>query len=422
MLKLFGVQRTTKKLVYIGFSLFELLNKETGQLHGGAFRLTVHQGLPTPPKGGLLNLRESDAEKMEKMPGCSILIRILRPDSDSQPRPFHKDGHYDNRGAQPSQLERKLFQHYFEIHSYDESLLKVGGRIKDEDEKEKNTSLDVWIAKTLEDTRKAPFLNTRYFNYNNPRTGVKIKVASASGLPFSFEDMFCQCTVEIIGSKKTEKQITQKPVMNSFQHHPQWSDRPFHFHPGTTDKSVAILIKIYGILCNNLKIDKSYKLSFTKEPHISAEKPLAWTICPLFDDDSVEAGQHVLPLFSGSPPDPFIQLMKTRGASPVLIKFGLTKSIIKPFKTGSVLNVNVHDGLYEEDELFEEMKKKDDRLIEAAGIQQKYLNIVEEGSTLIQLMSTAFKEAKLGAPTKIQLKKSFDSLTLIMNEKFKKVK
>lgn len=194
-------------------------------------------------------------------------------------------------------------------------------------------------------------------------------------------------------------------------------------YPGTTDNNSAIIIKIFGILCNHLKVDKAtHQLSFEKEPSISVDKPLGWGVCPLFDKGCVDAGLHVIPLFSGAPPPAFLQLMHTRGPTSVLIKFAVAKSIIKPFKTGAVLKLNVYDGLFEEDEIFKEMKEKDERLIEPAGIKDKYSNIVEEGSKLVQLMAPAFQDAKLPAPTKIQMKKSFESLESIMNKAFQKMK
>ena len=93
-------------------------------------------------------------------------------------------------------------------------------------------------------------------------------------------------------------------------------------------------------------VSKSYK-KFTllkgKQVKLSVDKPLAWTVCPLFAKDCVEAGVHVVPLFSGSPPDSFIKLMESRGPTGVLIKFALSKSIMKTFKTPAVFSSSMFD-------------------------------------------------------------------------------
>ena len=281
------------------------------------------------------------------------------------------------------------------------------------------------MMKCLEGTRKAPNINKRLFNLNNTKDGVKVEIVGASGLPFSFAEMFCQCSLEIVGTKvqNPSKQLTKRVIPTSYQNHPKWGDKAFSMYPGTTDKSSAILIKIFGILCTNLKVDKStFQFSFKKQPTLSADKPLGWGVCPLFDQDCVDAGLHVIPLFSGAPSEAFLQLMNSRGPTTVLIKFAIAKSIIKPLKTGAVLKLNVYDGIYEENEVFKEMKEEDERLIEPAGLKDKYQKITEEGPTLLQLMAPAFQDAKLAAPTKIQMKKSFESFETLMNNTFSKIK
>ena len=231
-----------------------------------------------------------------------------------------------------------------------------------------------------------------------------------------------QCCIEISGKKS--QFITQKLDMDSHQKHPKWKDNPFHFKPGHTKQTAGLIIKIYGVYCqNNLVVDKkTMKISLEKgkEIKLSADKPLGWAVCPLFIDDCVDAAQHVLPLFSGSPPDAFMKLMETRGPNPVLIKFALSKSIIKLFKTPAVLKVSVYDALYEDSELFSEMTQDDERLLKAAGQNDKYHDILEEGPKVSQLMANAFQDQNMLAPTKNQLKNAYESLESLMNPHFSK--
>ena len=124
---------------------------------------------------------------------------------------------------------------------------------------------------------------------------------------------------------------------------------------------------------------------------------------------------------AGAPPDAFIKLMETRGPNAVLIKFALSKSIIKTFKTAAVLKVNVWDGLYEEKELFDEMKKTDAELLAAAGLKEKYFSLMEEGPKESHLVANAMKEQNVTAPTNIQVKKAYESLGLLMNSQFEKL-
>ena len=112
--------------------------------------------------------------------------------------------------------------------------------------------------------------------------------------------------------------------------------------------------------------------------------------------------------------------METRGPNPVLIKFALSKSIIKLFKTPAVLKVSVYDALYEDSELFSEMTQDDERLLKAAGQNDKYHDILEEGPKVSQLMANAFQDQNMPAPTKNQLKNAYESLESLMNPHFSK--
>ena len=64
-------------------------------------------------------------------------------------------------------------------------------------------------------------------------------------------------------------------------------------------------------------------------------------MCPLFYQDCVDAGSHVIPLFSGSPPEAFLKMLNNRGATPLLVKFAVKKELAKPIKTGAVLKLQV---------------------------------------------------------------------------------
>ena len=81
----------------------------------------------------------------------------------------------------------------------------------------------------------------------------------------------------------------------------------------------------------------SFSVSLPPPPALA---PSAWAVCPLFTADCVEAALHSLPLFSGPPPQvllptglyivsslqAFLQLLSSRGPTPVLIKFALAKA------------------------------------------------------------------------------------------------
>ena len=209
-----------------------------------------------------------------------------------------------------------------------------------------------WLKVHLEETARAPNYDRRLFNRNHPGEGIRVKVGGALGLGYPAEETFIQCQIEVVGKdvKPGSQFLTEKLDFSSYQRHPRWLDPPCLLTPGSKDKSVALLARLWGASCANLKVasktsysdQSNYTFSFSKTPTL---KPMAWGVCPLFHQDCVDAGSHVIPLFSGSPPDAFLKMLNNRGATPLLVKFAIKKELAKPVKTGAVLKLKVENSL-----------------------------------------------------------------------------
>ena len=117
MLKIFTVDRTTGKVAFLGCSVMELMDNNTNKLRAGGHQIKVFSGLPPPPKGGPLALRETDTVGLPVLPGTSITLRILHHDDEPSPRPHYRSGYYASSQA-PSALETKLHKHYFSLGDY----------------------------------------------------------------------------------------------------------------------------------------------------------------------------------------------------------------------------------------------------------------------------------------------------------------
>ena len=418
LLKVYTIDRITKNTAYLGYTVFSLIDQKTGLPRAGGHVLSVYSGLPKPEKGNLTNIKEKDVDLSKLIPCLTICIRVIEKENSFLPRPLHRKGYYSNLHKQ-TKLESKLFKHYFFLADYEKSLSMIC---------EDNKWLDFsespdWLKSKYQDYTRSENFTFRLFNKNDTKKGVKVKILSGAGFPFVFEGFYLQCLVELFGKKS--KFITQKLDMNSHQKNPKWIDETFHIKPGHTKQTTALIIKVFGVFCqSNLVVDKKtgkISLEKGKEIKLSSDKAMGWAVCPVFTDDCVDAAHYVVPLFSGSPPDAFLKLLETRGASPVLIKFAISKSIIKPFKTPAVMKISVYDALFEESELFPEMTKEDDRLIKAAGLVDKYQDIVEDGPKVSQLMANAFQEQNMPAPTKSQLKNAYESLENLLNPQFSKI-
>ena len=345
MLKIFTVDRTTGKVAFLGCSVMELVDKKTNKLKAGGHQIKLFSGLPPPPKGGPLALRESDTASLPVLPGTSIVLRILHHDDQPSPRPHYRSGYYASPQS-PSPLESKLHQHYFSFGDYPTRLSSAISMLSANESG--STEAEEWMRVHLEETARAPDYDRRLFNRNHPGEGVHVKVVGASGLGYPAEETFIQCQVELVGKdvKPGTQFLTQKLDFSSYQRHPRWLDPPSLLTPGSKEKSVALLARLWGASCANLKVaskttysdQSNYTFSFSKTPTL---KPLAWGVCPLFVQDCVDAGSHVIPLFSGSPPEAFLKMLTNRGASPLLVKFAVKKELAKPSKTGAVLKLQV---------------------------------------------------------------------------------
>ena len=77
-------------------------------LRGGVFQLKVFSGLPKPPKGGLMNLKETDAKGIPILPSTFICIRIIPADLPPSPAPSYKAG-YDKKILETESRLEKSF-------------------------------------------------------------------------------------------------------------------------------------------------------------------------------------------------------------------------------------------------------------------------------------------------------------------------
>ena len=408
-LKLYTVDTTTEKLSYIGYNLFDLVDQETGNLKGGGHKLNVYKGVPKSS-----TMKQKDLKINNIVPCIRICIRIIEKNKSFFPRPVHKVGFYKET-QNTSKLEKKLFDHYFQIEDYDVKLKKHAKNFK------WIQNSNDWVKNLYADALQASTFSFRLFNKHNLKDGVKVKIKSISGLPFSVEGTYLQCVAEVFGKKFRSKSL----IAESYQKHPKWNDEATLFNAENVNSRNALIIKLYGVYCHDiLKLNKNnYEISIEKGKNVKLlqDKSIAWTVCPVFVHNCVDAAVHVLPLFSGSPPSAFLKLMDSRGPSEVLIKFAMSKSLIKTLKTPAAIKVQLYDGLYDEDELFEQMTRPDERLLKAAGISERHHNVVEDGPKINQMLGEAFRDQNLSSPTNTQLKKAFGSLIKLMDREFDKL-
>ena len=80
----------------------------------------------------------------------------------------------------------------------------------------------------------------------------------------------------------------------------RWRGPARQLQPGQLTKATALLIKIFGLDCSELSINKhTQEVSINKPVTILPSKSLAWAVCPVFQDGCVDAAKHRIPLFTG---------------------------------------------------------------------------------------------------------------------------
>ena len=89
-----------------------------------------------------------------------------------KPRPLHKEGYYAAKSSS-NKLETKLYDHYFSLGDYNQSLQKFC-----DDQKWIDQSQESWVKKLYEDPAKPSIFSYRFFNRKDIKQGVKIKVLS----------------------------------------------------------------------------------------------------------------------------------------------------------------------------------------------------------------------------------------------------
>ena len=221
-IQVFGVNSTTGEVLNVG-SAFVPLFKEDSFLYGG-YQLPVRRVRTDVEFFDLLEA----FDKFDKVPSCTILVRLLPHSDDFKPGLWYEGGYYNNEEYQATDTDLKLYKTYyhdkgFRLDTVKNSVSKL--MKKSEPSKEE---VNKFLLEKFSDTNNSKQLDIAHFNRFNPEHGFKLSMDKLFGLGNKWDNKYFQVLAEIVDLNSPDKPLarllSQNFKMKSAVRAPVWED------------------------------------------------------------------------------------------------------------------------------------------------------------------------------------------------------
>ncbi|CAH1801454.1 unnamed protein product [Owenia fusiformis] len=334
VLRVYTLDREDGDLVVIGTCLVEVFTKK-GDLRVGGHQVALRHGMPSD-KGGVAALNGRSMDNSPKIPGCSILFRLLPHSQTPAPQPSYNGGYYNSNKAIPNNSElivmegiKKQLEYKVSVQDMARELMAI--ETEEDPETISDSDLMEWYKQRLDASVQLPSgqaagnLTIQKMVTYDQSVGACIEIRKGTGFSVS-EPITCLAKI-LEGDGATSSDITwitQGLDPSSTNKDPIWTGPLMTITPEYNQFTVvAVKVK-------------------------SGNKQIGWTAFPLFDGTAIFGGEIVTQVFSGKKiPSKVIDSLKTMPANEVL-----TSKINKSGKLGNAkLSVALWDGHFTEEDL-----------------------------------------------------------------------
>ncbi|GFO41253.1 hypothetical protein PoB_006775800 [Plakobranchus ocellatus] len=393
-LRVYTYDVESRAVVVVGSCLVPVFTagrkKGEGLLNVGGHQLRLSSGMPVM-RDSLGLIGAADLDSNPKLPGCSLLIRLLPLTQDSIPAPAYATGYYMSEKCQPTTSETCIFRSYMADQKTFPKTERDMIRRLQQFEKTTNpgnsdADLTSWLVNKLDIKKQA--LNQPAGNLALPRcvryrvkVGLRTQISAAFGLP---DGLYIQCFVRVAAGKqahyispsdegygKEEQFITKSLQLDSQLTHPVWDDAPTEMRP-YYDLHSCLIIQLIGLKVLYRPQADHKKPGTLHKPdgtplEISDGEIIGWTAVPLFDGNSVLSGTHTVPVLTRPLTEEIREELSEKTVGEVL-RHSIWNNYTK--MPGASLQVKLWDAHFDFKELPESTDHRD--LLEAVGDAEEY--------------------------------------------------
>ncbi|XP_064612744.1 LOW QUALITY PROTEIN: uncharacterized protein LOC135476597 [Liolophura sinensis] len=327
LLRLYTVDVVTDMLMVVGSCILPVFEPDdTGKplLRVGGHQLKFRNGMP-PKNAPQELLKASDIDGVPAIPGCTILVRLMPHSENFVALPKYGKGYYKSFDCQPSLSEERIFHSYTEHMAYPRDFRQMIRRVQTVERvppMSDDGSLSRWVDSRLDLKKNLPanlpagHINILQCVRYRIKTGLSVRVNRAFGLE---ENHYVQCILRVIpgglaldmepteaGLGGQEQWITLKHDYSSLLRSPCWIDPPQEIHP-FYDENSCVLIQVIGLgVVYHPTRDHRAPGRLTgpegqQLKELGEHSMMGWAVVPLFRGNSVQTGEHQVPLLRGRP-------------------------------------------------------------------------------------------------------------------------
>ena len=334
-LKIFGSEEHSGRNVLVGTTMLSLFKPVKGSpLNYGGHQLQCRRGSPDLSLSRLEHLHVTDMEKLDRVPGLTVLVRLVTADESYRAAPYYEGGYYRSHYCLPDLTDNLFYRSYYHAQGFNtRSVKKEVVTIRDKCKQKPHGDLDKFFQAQFWSVDETVLVDPQKFHTYSDSVGLRLRLERMFGLPSRWDSRYYQGLVHLLDLSQPQRPgprfLSHHLDMSSQLRSPHWLDES-HLVTVPQSDSVVALGRSQGPLslpCNLCSAVKFYSFrpeytaSWDKEPQgrlggsldIHVTSPDAWSVCPVFSDGYTVQGYHHLPLFKGDVTQDVLKALKQSG-------------------------------------------------------------------------------------------------------------
>ncbi|XP_048587115.1 uncharacterized protein LOC5517188 isoform X2 [Nematostella vectensis] len=350
MVKMYTVDRVTKKLSCVGYSVLPVFLQigttkqpvaDTGDnkvaLNDGAHQIRIYNGTPNLSQP----MSEDIINQLTPIPCASLLVRILRAACHPNGKPkeasqfkesaWEKEGLLDKKHnysegcyysllCEPGLGESQVLHSMFKRQPI--SARESVKLIDPEQSSKKDQVISSWIKTQLTrhiDSAPGNF-NPNFVALYHPLHGLAVSIDAAQNLPWSHVTLASYCFSPPAAFYKGDRQdvlgYSAKLQSSSDINSPQWKSGIKVFRRRSYHRFLTLIIHVHELT-----------LDISGSQETWALKGQAWTPLQVFHEGYVLGGCYQLPLYSGEPTEAVLSALETDNCEDIMASFLRKKTV-----------------------------------------------------------------------------------------------
>ena len=240
-LKIFGYEENSCRVVLVGTTLLSIFQQFKGSpLNYGGHQLQVRRG--TPDLTQLEHLQMSDIEMLDRVPGLTVLVRLVTGEDGHQSAPCYESGYYRSHYCQPNSTDTLFYKSYFQAEGFHRRSVKKN--VQSICNKNSGVDLNNFFKTHFSSLEENILLDPLRFHTYSDSVGLRLRLERMFGLASRWDSRYYQGLVEVLDLTRPhspgQRFLTQNYLMSSQLRSPEWQDESHLMTVTQSDHMIAL--------------------------------------------------------------------------------------------------------------------------------------------------------------------------------------